>query len=214
MSAITHILRSRIVAIIRGANAAEAIDIAQALHSGGIDLIEVTMNSPNAIATITTLRKRLGETVVIGAGTVLDAATAEQVIEAGAEFVLSPVTDVGVIEATKKKGAVSVPGAFTPSEIVRAFSMGGDIVKVFPARFGPDYIRDILAPLPDLLLMPTGGITIDNISGFQKAGAVSFGVGSSLVNMKDKLNDRWLDSISKHAKQFFDAIQHSGNFPQ
>ncbi|HEX4850649.1 MAG TPA: bifunctional 4-hydroxy-2-oxoglutarate aldolase/2-dehydro-3-deoxy-phosphogluconate aldolase, partial [Puia sp.] len=173
MTALTRILKSKIVAIIRGSHPEDVPRIVETLHGGGIDLIEITMNSPQALELIRKLNIIWGDKLLIGAGTILDAGDARKAIEAGARFILSPATDEWTIRMTRQNNAVSIPGAFTPTEILQAYSMGGDIIKVFPARLGPDYIRDILAPLPHIPLMPTGGVNLENIREFKKAGAIA-----------------------------------------
>ncbi len=206
MTTLNRILKNKIVAIIRGAKPDDVFHIVQALHDGGIDLVEITINSPNAIELIHEVSKWMRDEILIGAGTVLDADTAQSAIDAGAKFIISPSTDIETIKITKQNDVVSIPGAFTPSEIVSAYKHGGDIIKVFPARPGPDYIRDILAPLSHIPLMPTGGVTLDNIQGFHKAGAVAFGIGSALVNTSREVTSEYLLLLKNTAAKFVKAI--------
>lgn len=200
-----QILEQKIVAIIRGAKPGDVLKIARALNKGGVQLLEVTLNSPNALEVIEQLSSEMKGKMLIGAGTVLDAASARDAITAGARFIISPVFDKEVIGATRKNGAVSIPGAYTPTEIFNAHAQGGDIIKVFPA-LGAGYIKDLLAPMPHLPLMPTGGINQQNISSFKAAGAVAFGIGSALVDTKQPVTDSYLQGLTEKAKQLVSAI--------
>ena len=172
-----------IVAIIRANSADELIEAAAAIHAGGVDVIEVTMTTPNALQVINDVSTTYGDTVLVGAGSVLDAETARAVMLAGADFVVSPVTKPDVIEICNRYGKVVIPGAFTPTEILMAWETGADYVKVFPSSgVGADYIKDVKAPLPQIPLVPTGGINAENAADFISAGATALGVGSALVN--------------------------------
>ena len=172
-----------IVAIIRANSADELIEAAAAIHAGGVNVIEVTMTTPNALQVINDVSSTYGDTVLVGAGSVLDAETARAVMLSGADFVVSPVTKPDVIEICNRYGKVVIPGAFTPTEILMAWERGADYVKVFPSSgVGADYIKDIKAPLPQIPLVPTGGINAENAADFITAGATALGVGSALVN--------------------------------
>ena len=172
-----------IVAIIRANSANELIEAAAAIHAGGVNVIEVTMTTPNALQVINDVSSTYGDTVLVGAGSVLDAETARAVMLSGADFVVSPVTKPDVIEICNRYGKVVIPGAFTPTEILAAWETGADYVKVFPSSgVGAPYIKDVKAPLPQIPLVPTGGINIENAADFITAGATALGVGSSLVN--------------------------------
>lgn len=206
MNALSHILKYQIVAIIRGAHPKDVLHLAEAIYEGGIKSIEITLNSEDAFSLIETLAHKMRERVLIGAGTVLDAASAQTAISSGAEFIISPTLDVETILVTKKHNKVSLPGAYTPTEILQAFKSGGDIIKVFPAGGCVDYIKDLKGPLPDIPLMPTGGITLHNIALFKKAGAAAFGIGSALVDTKEKVSDAYLHSLREKASQFVRAI--------
>jgi 2-dehydro-3-deoxyphosphogluconate aldolase/(4S)-4-hydroxy-2-oxoglutarate aldolase len=206
MSILSSILENKIVAILRGANPADSMEIARAMLEGGVKVLEITLNSPEAETTIKSLAKALGNKMVIGAGTVLNGKAAVRAMESGATFIISPHTDPDTISVTKKKGAVSIPGAFTPGEIVAAHQAGGDIIKVFPAVLGPGYIRDILAPLPHILLMPTGGIGANNIRQFRDAGAVAFGIGNALFNAREKITSDYLSGITEKSRQLVSAL--------
>lgn len=196
-----------VVAVIRARSKDQLIGIAEALLEGGVPSIEVTMSTPKAIAGIEMLADKMGDKAIIGVGTVIDAATARDAIAAGAQFVLSPITDPEVIATTIRYGKVCVPGAFTPTEILRAWTLGGDVIKVFPSTaVGPQYFKDILAPLPQLRLTPTGGVDIKNAGDWIKAGAVCIGVGSALVTKDALANNDWA-SITQNAKTFVDAVK-------
>src|SRR3984957_16505557 len=200
------ILEHRIVAILRGCEPAHVLPIAEALYAGGIRLLEITLNSPGAFEAIETASARLGDRMVIGAGTVLEAAEATGAIAAGAKFILSPSLDAAVIRRTIDLGAVSIPGAFTPTEILDAWRKGAHIVKVFPASIGPAWFRDIRGPLPQIPLMATGGVSLNNLRDFDKAGAVAFGIGSSLVSPVAELTDSHLHGLRVKARAYVDAL--------
>ena len=206
MTPLSQILKHKIVAIIRGADPGDIMKIAQALYEGGVKLVEVTFNSPNALAVVNELSNKMGNKLLIGMGTVLDATTAKDAIASGAKFIISPSFNNETIQTTKNLGAVSIPGAYTPTEIVNAFNSGGDIIKVFPASSNFNYIKEIRAPLSHIPLMPTGGITYENIKEFLQAGAVAFGIGTALVNTKEKVTDEYLKRLTKKAEQFVRAI--------
>lgn len=206
MTVLSQILEHRIVAIIRGANPGDVLKIAKALYEGGVKVLEVTFNSPNALAVVKDLSDKMGNELLTGMGTVLDATTANAAITAGAKFIISPSFNNETIQATKKLGAVSIPGAFTPTEIVNAFNAGGDIIKIFPASSNVNYIKEVRAPLSHIPLMPTGGITLENIKEFQNAGAAAFGIGTALVNTKEKVTAEYLKQLSERASRFIQAV--------
>jgi 2-dehydro-3-deoxyphosphogluconate aldolase/(4S)-4-hydroxy-2-oxoglutarate aldolase len=202
---LSQILHHKLVAILRGVPAKDVVAVANALYDGGIRVLEVTLNSENALLQIGELKNTVGGRMLVGAGTVLDAAGANEVIKAGAQFIISPTLDVAVIKLTKDHDLVSIPGAFTATEIFHAHKAGADIIKVFPVS-DPAYIKGLLGPLNDIKLMPTGGINLQNINGFSKAGAVAFGIGSSLVHAVQDVDDDYLHSLTLKAKEFVQAI--------
>lgn len=206
MTTLSQILDTKIVAIIRGANPKDVLRIANALHQGGVKALEITINSPKALSVIEEVADQLGQQVLVGAGTVLDAETARAAITAGAKFIISPTVDIETIKLTKRYGIVSIPGAFTPTEILRAYQSGGDIIKVFPASAGAEYIKDIRGPLAHIPLMPTGGVNLENIKEYQKAGAVAFGIGSALVNTKNEINDEYLQQLTEKAINYIQSV--------
>jgi 2-dehydro-3-deoxyphosphogluconate aldolase / (4S)-4-hydroxy-2-oxoglutarate aldolase len=196
-----------VVAVIRCNSKDQLVGITEALLAGGVPAIEVTMSTPKAIAGIEMLADRFGDTAVVGVGTIIDAATASDAIHAGAQFVVSPVFDEQIVATVKRYGKVMVPGAFTPTEILRAWTAGADVVKVFPSTgLGPQYFKDLLAPLPQLRLTPTGGVDIKNAGEWIKAGAVFVGAGSSLVSKEALAKNDWA-SITANAKAFVEAIR-------
>ncbi len=200
---------SGIVAIIRANSANELIDAAAAIHAGGVDVIEVTMTTPNALQVISDVSSAYGDAVLVGAGSVLDAETARAVMLAGAEFIVSPVTKVDVIEICNRYGKVVIPGAFTPTEILMAWEAGADYVKVFPSSgVGASYIKDIKAPLPHIPLVPTGGINVENAGEFISAGATALGVGSALVN-NQLIAARDFESLTERAKKLCTEVRRA-----
>lgn len=208
MSVLNKILENKIVAIIRGANPADVKKIVSALLDGGIRVLEITLNSPGALTIIEELSKQADERLLIGAGTVLDEAAANDAVSAGAKFIISPCFDPGIIAATKKAGVVSIPGAFTATEIFAAFKSGSDIIKVFPASAGSQYIRDLRGPFPHIPLMPTGGVNLQNIQEYLQAGAVAVGIGSALVDTKKKVTDEYLHDLKNTAAKYVEAVKN------
>ena len=198
-----------IVAIIRANSANELIDAAAAIHEGGVSVIEVTMTTPNALQVISDVSSTYGDSVLVGAGSVLDAETARAVMLAGAEFIVSPVTKADVIEICNRYGKVVIPGAFTPTEILAAWEAGADYVKVFPSSgVGASYIKDVKAPLPHIPLVPTGGINAENAAEFIAAGATALGVGSSLVN-NQLIESGQFGSLTERAKKLSAEVQRA-----
>jgi 2-dehydro-3-deoxyphosphogluconate aldolase / (4S)-4-hydroxy-2-oxoglutarate aldolase len=174
-----------VVAVIRMKDPAKLRAVVDALAEGGVRALEVTMTVPRAVELIRELAPTMPPGFVLGAGTVVDAATAHAVIEAGARFIVSPVFRRAVIEACHQHDVPAMPGCFSPTEILDAHDAGADVIKVFPATMlGPQFLKDIRAPLPQVKLMPTGGVTLDNAGDWIRAGAVAVGVGSALVDAK------------------------------
>jgi 2-dehydro-3-deoxyphosphogluconate aldolase/(4S)-4-hydroxy-2-oxoglutarate aldolase len=205
MSVLSQILAHKIIAIIRGANPDDVLKIAEALYAGGIRILEITMNSADPLSVIKEVKDKMGDRMIIGAGTVLDAESARKAVEAGASFLLSPIVDMEVIHTAKSLGVINIPGAYTATEIYQAYKNGADIVKVFPA-ISPSYLKDIAGPLPQIPLLPTGGVTLENIRDFKHAGAVGFGIGSSLVNTKEEITEKYLLQLTAKAQQFVQAV--------
>ena len=179
------LLAAKIVAVVRMKDAARLEATAAALRRGGVTAIEITMTVPGAVDIIRAMARDKAPGTLVGAGTVLDAGTATEVIAAGADFVVSPILDLGMVQACRAAGVLAAPGAFTPTEIVAAWRAGADIVKVFPATsLGPQFVRDLRGPLPHIRLMPTGGVTVENARDFLAAGASCVGIGTALVDAK------------------------------
>ena len=206
MTTLSQILDYKIVAIIRGANPEDVLKIAKALHTGGVKALEITLNSRDAFSVIREVTDKMGHEVLVGAGTVLSAEAAREAITAGAKFIISPTVDIETIKLTKGYGVVSIPGAYTPTEILTAYNNGGDIIKVFPASAGPQYLKDIRGPLDVIPLMPTGGVNLENIREFQKAGAVAFGIGSALVNTKSEVTEESLQQLTDKARKYIQSV--------
>jgi len=172
-----------VVAVIRMKDAAKLRAVVEAIAEGGVRAIEVTMTVPGAVSLIATLAATLPGDVLLGAGTVTDADTARSVIDAGARFVVSPVFRRSMIAACHERGVAAAPGCLTPTEILDAHDTGADIVKLFPATaFGPQFLKDLRAPLLQLRLMPTGGVTLENAGEWIRAGAIAVGIGSKKKN--------------------------------
>ena len=171
------------VAIVRLDDLSKAVKIGRALVDGGINAIEFTMTNERALGAVSEARERLGDEALVGAGSVLDGKNAKRAAMAGAQFLVTPVYRREVIEIGQETGVPVVCGAFSPTEVLNASEAGADLVKVFPARGpGPGYIKDLLAPLPDLKLVPTGGVNLENCAAFIQAGAYTVAIGSSLVD--------------------------------
>lgn len=195
-----------VVAIIRLDAASEIVAVARALADGGVQAVEVTMTVPGAVTLIGELARSLPSEVMVGAGTVLDVDTAREVIAAGARFVVSPVCKLDLVEACHARDVAIMPGCFTPTEILAAWEAGADVVKVFPAAvLGPGFFTDLRGPLPQVRIMPTGGVTRDNAGAWIRAGAVAIGVGSALVDRAAVAEGRF-DTIRDRARQFVAAV--------
>jgi 2-dehydro-3-deoxyphosphogluconate aldolase/(4S)-4-hydroxy-2-oxoglutarate aldolase len=173
-----------LIPVLRASSVELGHALVEAMMAGGVTVVEVTMTVPNALTLLRDLKQKHGDRLLLGSGTVTDAAQAEATIDAGAEFVVSPSLHPDVIAATKKHGKVSVPGALTPTEVITAWRAGADYVKVFPcsAMGGASYLKSLRAPFPELKLIPTGGVTLQTAADFLKAGARALGVGTDLVN--------------------------------
>lgn len=195
-----------IMPVVRAESAAGLSRIARALAAGGVPITEVTMTVPGAIDGIRRLKAEMGDDVLLGVGSVTLPEQVEEAVEAGAEFVVSPVTAGAVVETAHTLDKAVIPGAFTPTEIHRAWEMGADVVKVFPASVGgPSYFGAVLAPMPWLKLMPTGGVSLETAGAFIRAGAVTLGVGSALVEKAAVASADW-PRITERAKAFRDEI--------
>ncbi len=193
-------------AVIRAKSSDHLMQVADAIKEGGVDVIEVTMTTPNALEVIEEVADKYGDEVLIGVGSVLDAETCRMAILSGAEFVVGPCLDRDMIEMAHRYDKPVLPGAFTPTEIKQAWDWGADMVKVFPADVGgPSYFKAILGPLPQIRLVPTGGVNIDTTPEFLKAGAVALCAGSALVDKQAVAEGRF-DVVTDTARRFREAI--------
>jgi len=199
--------RTRIVAIVRLERYDQAVEVTHALVAGGITVIEFTHTGTGVDDAVSAARATLGDQAQIGVGTVLDAGVAAASIDAGAQFVVTPVVRPAVISACRSRGVSVLCGALTPTEALAAHEAGADMIKIFPARaVGPQYLRDILAPLPMLRLVPTGGIGPENTQAYLHAGAIAVGVGGNLVTPQAVARGDW-DQITARARACVDAIR-------
>jgi 2-dehydro-3-deoxyphosphogluconate aldolase / (4S)-4-hydroxy-2-oxoglutarate aldolase len=196
-----------LVPVIRAQSPDEASRAIEAIRAGGIDVIEITMTVPGAIPLITEIAQRFPDAIV-GAGTVLDADTARACILAGARFVVSPALDLGTIECCRRYGIAVLPGALTPTEVLKAWQAGADIVKVFPAGAlgGASYIKALKAPFPQIDLIPTGGVSVDTAPAFIQAGAIALGVGADLVDLK-ALREGKAELLTERARRYVEVVK-------
>jgi 2-dehydro-3-deoxyphosphogluconate aldolase/(4S)-4-hydroxy-2-oxoglutarate aldolase len=194
------------LAVVRLPRADDVLPVARALHGGGVSAIEVTMTVPGALQAIERLAREGDDGLLIGVGSVLDAQTARRAVDAGARFVVSPVFRAEVVDEAHRHGAAALPGAFTPTEILRAHEAGADMVKVFPSdALGPAFIRGVLAPMPFLNLCPTGGVTPQNAGAWIRAGAAAVGLGGALVDPGLVAKGDW-QMITSLARQTVDEV--------
>jgi 2-dehydro-3-deoxyphosphogluconate aldolase/(4S)-4-hydroxy-2-oxoglutarate aldolase len=200
------ILETRLIAIMRAQSPAELTDAARALADGGVRCVEVTMNTPGALDVVRGVAAKL-DGVVMGVGTVLDAETARLAILSGAQFIVSPTLNRDMVAMCRRYGAVAVPGAYTPTEILSAWECGADLVKVFPASVGgPEYIKAIRAPLPQVRLCPVGGVDLDNALPYLRAGAAAVALGGSLVK-SEFLKNRDFAALTGLAKRLVEVVR-------
>jgi 2-dehydro-3-deoxyphosphogluconate aldolase/(4S)-4-hydroxy-2-oxoglutarate aldolase len=202
------IVDSGVTAVMRGISEDDIVDAAQAVHEGGVTSIELTADAKRCSDMIAAVDRALGDTdAVVGAGTVLDAAAARNVIEAGAEFVLAPNINEEVVEICNREGVVAIPGVMTPTEAERAITAGADMLKMFPAStVGPDHIGALQAPLGNVPIMPTGGVSAENVDQYFDAGAVAVGAGSALVDY-DAIERGDMDGVREQAAEFVRAVE-------
>ncbi len=196
-----------IVPVVRATSADEALAAVEAIRAGGIPILEITLTVPGALEIIRDLARRIGEEALIGAGTVLDAETAEACVDAGARFVVSPSLDIPTIDACKRRGVPVFPGALTPTEVVTAWKAGASAIKIFPANAvgGATYLKSLKAPLPQVELLPTGGVSLKLVAEFIAAGAFALGVGADLVDL-GALRRGEASVITEKARQYVGAV--------
>lgn len=210
-SVLEIIEQSKLVAVVRVDDLSRGVALAEALLAGGINALELTLTNPEALRAlseiIASLREFSDGRAVIGAGTVLNAAQALASIEAGAQFIVSPTTNLETIKLCNERDIAVLPGALTPTEILAAWEAGADAVKVFPAHtFGPSYLKSIREPLPQLKLVPTGGVNLDNVGDYLKNGALAVGIGGNLVDKKQVAAGDW-ESIRHKAAAYAKAVR-------
>ena len=201
------IRQTGVIAIMRAQDSDQLIAAADAIQAGGVRAIEVTMNTPGALRVIEEASKRYGEEVLFGAGTVLDAETARAAILAGADFVVSPSLNLDMLAMCNRYSIPLTPGCYTPTEMLKAWEAGADMVKLFPASVGgPSLIKAILAPLPQLEIVPVGGVNLDTAGDFIRNGAAALGVGSDLVSQK-LLDERNMEELTRRAAAFIEQVK-------
>ena len=202
-----RVIDSGIVAILRAPSSELLVDVAKALYEGGIDVIEVTFTVPRVLEIISDVRRELGDKILLGAGTVLDSESARAALLAGAEFLVTPTVNRDVITLCNRYDKIVMSGAFTPTEVLTAWEAGADVVKIFPADVGgPNYLKALHGPLPQIPLMPTGGVNLNTLRDFVQAGACAVGLGSALVE-KQSLQEGNLDRIRDLAGEYVNLMQ-------
>jgi 2-dehydro-3-deoxyphosphogluconate aldolase/(4S)-4-hydroxy-2-oxoglutarate aldolase len=204
---LSRILNCGIVAVVRSHDSQQLIEVIKALADGGVTVAEVTMTVPGALDVVRQARQVLGDRVLLGAGTILDSETARAAILAGAEYIVAPTLNLDVIRMCRRYDKVVMPGAFTPTEILAAWEAGADIVKVFPADVvGPAFFKALKGPLPQIRVMPTGGVDLKTATTFLQAGACCLGVGSQLVE-PEAIKAKNFDRIRDLARQYVDIVK-------
>ncbi|MBO4248041.1 bifunctional 4-hydroxy-2-oxoglutarate aldolase/2-dehydro-3-deoxy-phosphogluconate aldolase [Halomicrobium sp. IBSBa] len=209
---VDSIVNSGVTAVMRDIPEDDIVDVAEAIHAGGVTALELTADAKRCSEMIAKVDRALeGTDAVIGAGTVMDAAAARNVIEAGAEFVLAPNLNEEVIEVCNRESVVAIPGVMTPTEADAAMAAGADILKMFPAKtVGPSHIGALQGPLGDVPIMPTGGVSADNVADYFDAGAVAVGAGSALVNY-EAIEAGDMDGVREQAAEFVQAVEDARN---
>lgn len=207
---VQRIAETGIIPVVRSSSLAQASEIADALIEGGISVLEITMTVPGAIRLIEQLATRYSEQIVVGVGTVLDAETARVCTLAGAQFVVSPALNIELIEACRRYSVTVISGALTPTEIVAAWQAGADAVKIFPcdAMGGANYLKALKTPLPNIEMIPTGGVSLANAADFVKAGAMAIGVGGELVDLQAMRENR-PQIVTDKARKFLEIVRQT-----
>jgi len=205
-----RVLEVGIVPVVRASSAKQAIAAAIAVAAGGISIVEVTMTVPGAIDAITQLVKTLGKEVIVGAGTVLDAQATRQCLDAGAEFLVTPGLDLGTVKAANQAGKLIMAGALTPTEVITAWKGGADFVKVFPASAvgGASYLKALRGPLPQIPLVPTGGVNLNTAADFLRAGASALGIGGELI-LPAAVKSGNVAQITELARKYVEIVQQT-----
>jgi 2-dehydro-3-deoxyphosphogluconate aldolase/(4S)-4-hydroxy-2-oxoglutarate aldolase len=204
-----RVLDCGIVAVVRSPDSQQLVETARALADGGVTVVEITMTVPDALDVVRQVRKSLGDRLLLGAGTILDAETCRAALLAGAEYIVAPTLNLDVIRQCRRYNKLVMPGAFTPTEILAAWEAGADIVKVFPADpVGPAFFKALRGPLPQIRLMPTGGVDLTTAAAFLKAGACCLGVGGQLVEPRAVAEGNF-DRIRDLARQYVAIVQQT-----
>src|SRR5438105_12489580 len=204
-----RVLDCGIIAVVRSPDSQQLVDVCRALADGGVTVVEITMTVPNALDVVRQVRQAMGDKLLLGAGTVLDPETARAVLLAGAEYIVAPTVNLEVIRLCQRYDKLVMPGAFTPTEIVSAWEAGADIVKVFPAEVvGPAFFKALRGPLPQIRLMPTGGVDLTTAAAFLKAGACCLGIGGQLVEPR-AVAERNFDRIRDLAHQYAAIVKRT-----
>src|SRR5438067_9492657 len=204
-----QVLDGGIVAVVRSPDSQQLVEAARALAEGGVNVVEITMTVPDALDVVRAVRRALGDRLLLGAGTILDPETARAALLAGAEYLVAPTLNLDVIRLCQRYDKLVMPGAFSPTEILKAWEAGADIVKVFPAEVvRPAFFKALRGPLPQVRLMPTGGVDLNTAAAFLKAGACCLGIGSQLVE-PEAVARRNFDRIRELARQYVAIVQQS-----
>jgi 2-dehydro-3-deoxyphosphogluconate aldolase / (4S)-4-hydroxy-2-oxoglutarate aldolase len=204
-----QVLDCGIVAVVRCPDSGQLVEVCRALADGGVTVVEITMSVPSALEVLREVRHALGDRLLLGAGTVLDAETARAVLLAGAEYVVAPTVNLEVIRLCQRYDKMVMPGAFTPTEILSAWEAGADIVKVFPAEVvGPAFFKALRGPLPQIRLMPTGGVDLTTAAAFLKAGACCLGIGGQLVEPRAVAEGNF-DRLRELARQYVAIVKQA-----
>ncbi|MFO0900774.1 MAG: bifunctional 4-hydroxy-2-oxoglutarate aldolase/2-dehydro-3-deoxy-phosphogluconate aldolase [Pirellulales bacterium] len=208
---LARVLNSRIVAVVRSTHVGQLTDVAEALLAGGVEIVEITFTVPRAHRVLEQLAERLGDKILLGAGTVLDPETARTALLAGAKFIVSPTLNLDVIRLCQRYDKLVLPGALTPTEVLTAWEHGADIVKIFPSDLtGPAYLKALHGPLPQIRLMPTGGVNLLTAADFLRAGACALGIGGSLVEA-EAIAAGNMARIESLARQYVQVVRETRN---
>ena len=208
---LARVLNSRIVAVVRSTHIGQLTDVAEALLAGGVEIVEITFTVPRAHRVLEQLAERLGDKILLGAGTVLDPETARTALLAGAKFIVSPTLNLDVIRLCQRYDKLVLPGALTPTEVLTAWEHGADIVKIFPSDLtGPAYLKALHGPLPQIRLMPTGGVNLLTAADFLRAGACALGIGGSLVEA-EAIAAGNMARIESLARQYVQVVRETRN---
>jgi 2-dehydro-3-deoxyphosphogluconate aldolase/(4S)-4-hydroxy-2-oxoglutarate aldolase len=209
-----RIVEVGIVPVVRAGSPQQARLAVEAVHAGGIPIVELTMTVPGAIGLIADVAKTMGSDVLVGAGTVLDAGTAERCIQAGAQFIVSPGLDFATVDCAKRSGILVMAGALTPTEVIAAWKAGSDFVKIFPcgAVGGPKYLKALKAPLPQVPMVPTGGVNLETAADFISAGADALGIGGELVSASALASGKTAE-ITEAARRYLEIVRDARRPP-